>query len=192
MKEAGNFILSVKVKVKQTHNRPGLSQRVPGGWGSQISRQSAHEGGKVVSPTHRPPLPPGNILDTHFCYWLSEPQGHSAAGRIMSKKNSNDTIGNRTRDLQIVAQCLNKLSHRVPLIWSVYLLIMIDTLFLSPSLHFTPLHSTLRSICFRSNNSLQFIRRNVASDFEMWYVLYRCADKSLARPGRKQTTATKL
>ena len=28
-----------------------------------------------------------------------EPQGHSAAGRIMSMKNSNDTIGNRTRDL---------------------------------------------------------------------------------------------
>ena len=26
--------------------------------GSQISRQSAHEGGKVVSPTHRPPLLP--------------------------------------------------------------------------------------------------------------------------------------
>jgi hypothetical protein len=26
-----------------------------------ILRQTAHEGGKVVSPTHRPPLPPGNI-----------------------------------------------------------------------------------------------------------------------------------
>jgi len=30
----------------------------PGGLGSKISRQSAYEGGKVVSPTHRPPLPP--------------------------------------------------------------------------------------------------------------------------------------
>jgi hypothetical protein len=30
---------------------------------------------------------------------LSQPQGHSAAGRIMSMKNSNDTIGNRTCDL---------------------------------------------------------------------------------------------
>jgi len=43
----------------------GLLQ-VPGVSGSQISRQSANESGKFVSPTHRPPLLPGNIPDTHF------------------------------------------------------------------------------------------------------------------------------
>jgi len=60
------------------------------------------------------PPPQGNIPDTHFCYRLSQPQGHSAAGRIMSMKNSNDTIGNRTRDLPVVALCLNQLHHRAP------------------------------------------------------------------------------
>ena len=49
---------------------------------------------------HHPPLPPKwNIPGIHFCYRLSRSQGHSAAGRIMSMKNSNDIIGNRTRDL---------------------------------------------------------------------------------------------
>jgi hypothetical protein len=42
--------------------------------------------------------PAGDIAATHFCWRPSRPQGHSAAGGIMSMKNSNDTIGNRTRD----------------------------------------------------------------------------------------------
>jgi hypothetical protein len=32
--------------------------RVSEGSGSQISKQSGHEGDKVVNPTHWPPLPP--------------------------------------------------------------------------------------------------------------------------------------
>jgi len=44
-------------KGKQYPYRAGHALRVPGGSGSQISRLLAHEGGKVVSPTHQPPVP---------------------------------------------------------------------------------------------------------------------------------------
>jgi hypothetical protein len=40
---------------------------VPGDQGFQIPRQPAHKGVKIVNPTHRPPLPPGNIPGTPFC-----------------------------------------------------------------------------------------------------------------------------
>ena len=45
---------------------------------------TAQDGGKVVSFSHRPPLPTGNAPSrTHFCQRLSRPQGHSAIGRIL-------------------------------------------------------------------------------------------------------------
>jgi hypothetical protein len=45
--------------VNQSHYRPWKVLRVPGVWGSQILilRQLVHEGGKIVSPRHLPPLP---------------------------------------------------------------------------------------------------------------------------------------
>jgi hypothetical protein len=43
-----------------------------------------------------------NIPGTHFCQKLSKLQGHSAAGRFTSMKNSNDN-GNRTRYLPTCA-----------------------------------------------------------------------------------------
>ena len=51
-----------KVKVKQSLYSPGQFLSVPGCWGCQISRQSAHEDCKVVSPTHRPPLRPADAF----------------------------------------------------------------------------------------------------------------------------------
>ena len=48
---------------------------------------------------------------------LSQPQGHSAAGRIMSMKNSNETIGNRTRDLPACSAVQPRVHRQILLVW---------------------------------------------------------------------------
>jgi len=98
MKEVPRLFLK-QSKAKQSLYTPGQTLKVPQDWGSQISRESAYEGGKFVSLKQRPTLPTGKIPGTHFSYRVSKPQGHSATGRILSMKISNDTIGNWTRDL---------------------------------------------------------------------------------------------
>jgi hypothetical protein len=113
-KEVNEYINIIKVKVKQSHYRPWQALKVPGDWGSQILRQLAYKDGKVVSPTHRPSLPPGNILGTHSCYMLSRPQGHRESGRIMSMKKSSDTIGNRSRDPPVCRAVPQPLRYRAP------------------------------------------------------------------------------
>jgi hypothetical protein len=62
---------------RKASNMDGESKAVPlQAWsGPECSRKlrfpdfmtAAHDGGKVVSLTHRPPLPPGNSPGTHFC-----------------------------------------------------------------------------------------------------------------------------
>jgi hypothetical protein len=76
-----------KLELQQSLYRPGQARRVPGSRSSQISRQPALEGGKYVSPRHRPPVPPGNIPSTHFFWRLIRPQGHSAAQKDYVNEN---------------------------------------------------------------------------------------------------------
>jgi len=61
MMDRRNCPKHVQQNVKQSGYRPGVAQRVTD------FMATAHEGGKVVSPTHRPSLPPRNIPGTHFC-----------------------------------------------------------------------------------------------------------------------------
>ena len=52
----------VSINLGVDHNKckaiPAQGLRVPGGWGSQKARQSANEGGRVVSPSPPPHPPP--------------------------------------------------------------------------------------------------------------------------------------
>jgi hypothetical protein len=79
----------------------------------------AQDDGKVVSLTYRSFLLPGNTPGTHFCYRLGRLQDHSAIGRIMSMKNSNDTIWSRTSGLPICSTVPKPLCYRGPRFLSV-------------------------------------------------------------------------
>ena len=50
-----------------SHYRPGVAQRVSRNLRFPDFMTTAQEGGKVVSLTNRPHLPPGNPPGTHFC-----------------------------------------------------------------------------------------------------------------------------
>ena len=77
--------LNMDIVPKKYKNIPVQSLTVPRASDTQISRQWAHEGGKVVSPRQRPPL----THNKYFWYlFLLEVEN------LMSMKNFNDTIGN--------------------------------------------------------------------------------------------------
>jgi len=76
------------------------SQRVPGSFPDYVI--IAQNGGKVVSLTHRPFFTPRKYSWYSFLLEAeSTPHDNSAIGRIMSMKNSSDSIWNRTSDISI-------------------------------------------------------------------------------------------
>ena len=75
-----------------------MAQKVPESLGSQISLHSTHEGGEVVSLTHRPPLPAGNVRGTHFLLGAESTPGPWCSQNEHVTEKSSDTTAYRSRD----------------------------------------------------------------------------------------------
>ena len=246
-----------RVKVKQSLHRPWGFQEVEvprfiDNRHMQVVRMSALRTGRLYLP--------GNIPGTRFCYRLSRPQGHRAAGRIKSMTNSNDTIENRNRDLPAcsalpqptavptaplqedsslnIAPCINSvftgivwflIQTAVTCLNGITRLLCAVKMGVCSVLYYLQLHSFHRVKCTTDPSfhthipvlDVQSLAHVTLSNSSSWKPplnqlsvikfteltpfkpssfdvdchvnnqnFYRGADKSLARPGRKQATAT--
>jgi hypothetical protein len=107
------FVFATSKKVKQSHSRPGPSLRGPGGWGSQYSWQSAHEGGKVVSPTHRPHSPQEIFLVLSSVRGWVDPRAIVRPEGLCQWKNPTPS-GIELAIFRFVAQCHRFATSRKP------------------------------------------------------------------------------
>jgi hypothetical protein len=89
--------------------------RVPGSWGSQISRQSAHESDKVFSPMHQLPLTSQEIFLVLICVrgWV-DPRAVVWSEGLCQWKILVTPSRSEPATLRLVAQCLNQLLYHVP------------------------------------------------------------------------------
>jgi len=76
-----------------------------------ISRQSTHEGDKVVRPTHRPPLPREIFLVLRS--WI-KPRAIVRQKGLFQWKIPLIPTGIEPATFRLVEQCLNQLRYRVP------------------------------------------------------------------------------
>jgi hypothetical protein len=106
------------IKVNQSDYRPWQALRVPGCWGSQISRPPAHEVGKFVSPTHRPPLLKEIFLVLISVRGWVDPSIIARPEGLCQWKNPVPPSEIETTTVRFVAQCLQHctqaLRYRVP------------------------------------------------------------------------------
>ena len=107
-------VAAVVVVVVKGKAIPLQAQRLPGGWRSQISRQSAHEGGKVVSPTHRPLLTPRKYSRYSFLSETESTPGPQCGHKDCQWKIPMTPSGIEPATFWLVAECLNQLRYRVP------------------------------------------------------------------------------
>jgi hypothetical protein len=93
-----------------------LARRVPRGWDSQISRQSAHEGGKAVRLTHRPSL---TSEDISLRGWVDS--------EVVSGAMWMTTSGIEPTTCRLVVQFLRNCANRLPVPADTYIVIHVES-----------------------------------------------------------------